>query len=221
MILTTTTARRSTAFLCAALPLLTTLCALTLAPSCCSHQQGGVSVPPYTVPHEPHAASTVKVEFLSGLVRADGHYTIMVRLTNMSHDYPHLVQVLQMEGGELLVEGFQVSAGGHHIYDQHAGRGWRRMTVWACEIATPDWSVDGFCHLPLSPTGFEETSVGLDFNASYQRRHPRPWTGRVVRWDTVGYAAWWITPGTNEHQTPEVEVWCGDSIAHVATPGRR
>lgn len=108
-----------------------------------------------------------------------GGFFWQVWFTN-NGDLPHLVQEIDLGGGEALVEVFDCGPS-QCVRDNHrvtAGPHARAMFVYPAEVEGVDWA-SGFAHLPMNRDGSVVTRVGGGFNEWYQAKHRT--AGRVTK----------------------------------------
>lgn len=132
-------------------------------------------------------------------------YDVLVTF-EQREDYDALAQEIEFESGEFLIEVFVV-AKGCRVVDHHRGMGWRRCKVYPVNIVGVDLR-DGWGHLPCTQDGSRRTTVGPNFNATYQATHET--RGCITRQAIEDAATWRITP---DKETGALEVWTPGGIS--------
>lgn len=98
--------------------------------------------------------------------------------------YPHMIQIIWLDQGSVLVEGFRMEEGrqGWCRYDHHSSTGYgiRKMLVYPGIIVGAEWTPNGFCQVTRSEAG-DVTNIGKNFNSDYQKKYAT--TGYVLEGD--------------------------------------
>ena len=172
--------------------------------ACVSKPRTPVDVSPRNTAHV-----TVRVDLVLDDVYP--RYDVMLRLTNNSDGYSHLVQEIEMEDGWCLVEVFRLAKHAW-AYDRHHGTGWRRMRVYPANVVGA-LEHKGFAHLMRNQAGTMVTKIPAGFNMRYRAAcGDGPWPGVITKQSPETAATWRITP---DGALRQVEVWTGDGIVFL------
>lgn len=182
-------------------------------------------LPPLPHPEPLDLEPDVQIQHLVASDEANDHsFGVRVKFYEWTK-YEHVVQEVHLPGGATLVEVFRTPNGrlercqtDHHRANwgsdhPYTGTYVRRMFLYPGRVEGVDWTSKGFAQLPENEDGSVTTTIGPNFNASYQEDHETQ--GRVVEADrSAGF--WWtiiyengkvrvVIPDLHEYSPEEVE----------------